>query len=225
MAREGGPPLRGKEKDFVACLTADRPVCILRFVKRNAVPTSEARQRIVETADRLFYKDGIHAVGIDRVIAEAGVAKATLYKHFRSKDELILAALQHREHLVLEFYRTELARHDGRPKEKLRALFNALKDRFASPGYRGCAMQNAALELANPAHPASKFVREYKRRFVEMIRGVVEEAAGKEAARLAPAIALLFEGAIVTAVIQGDPEAARVARDTALRLVEGAKAA
>jgi AcrR family transcriptional regulator len=68
--------------------------------------TSEARQCILETADRLFYQDGLHAVGIDRIIAEAEVAKMSLYKHFPSKDDLILAVLKHREEGVLEFFRS-----------------------------------------------------------------------------------------------------------------------
>src|SRR5262245_2695423 len=68
-------------------------------------PTSEARQRILETADRLFYQEGVRAVGVDRIIAEAGVAKMSLYKHFPSKDDLILAVLKHREVSVLEFFR------------------------------------------------------------------------------------------------------------------------
>src|SRR4249920_676858 len=73
--------------------------------------TSEARQRILETADRLFYREGVRAVGIDRIIAEAEVAKMSLYKHFPSKDDLILAALKHREEGVLEFFRSAIERH------------------------------------------------------------------------------------------------------------------
>src|SRR3954465_7327026 len=91
--------------------------------------TSEARQRILETADRLFYQDGIRAVGIDRIIAEAGVAKMSLYKHFPSKDDLILAVLQYREQSVLEFFHSAMERH-GKAKSPLRAFFAALKEWF-----------------------------------------------------------------------------------------------
>ena len=73
--------------------------------------TSEARQRLLETADRLFYQDGVRAVGIDRIIAEAGVAKMSLYKYFPSKDDLILAVLEHREENVLAFFRAAMERH------------------------------------------------------------------------------------------------------------------
>src|SRR5213595_2429766 len=181
--------------------------------------TSEARQRILETADRLFYGNGIRAVGIDRIIAEAGVAKMSLYKHFPSKDDLILAVLQHREEGVLEFFRSAMERHGNRAKSPLRAFFAALKDFFESPGFRGCPFQNAAVELADPAHPGTEFVRGHKQRFSEFLRGLVEQTVGRAAAKVAPAVAILVEGAIMTAVIQGNPESADVARDAALRLV------
>jgi AcrR family transcriptional regulator len=180
---------------------------------------SEARQRVLETADRLFYREGVRAVGIDRIIAEAGVAKMTLYAHFPSKDDLILAVLRHREHGVLEFFRSAMERHAKKARSPLRAFFAALKEWFETPGFRGCAFQNAAVELADPAHPGTEFVRGHKRRFGEFLRGLVEEAIGKAAAKVAPAVTLLVEGAIVTAVIQGRPDAADVARDAALKLV------
>jgi AcrR family transcriptional regulator len=186
--------------------------------------TSEARQRILETADRLFYQDGIRAVGIDRIIAEAGVAKMSLYKHFQSKDDLILAVLQHREQNVLEFFRSAMERHGKKAKTPLRAFFAALKDFFESPGFRGCPFQNAAVELADPAHPGTEFVRGHKLRFSEFLRGLVEQTVGKAAAKVAPAVNILVEGAIITAVIQGNPDAADVARDAALKLLAEEKA-
>lgn len=185
--------------------------------------TSETRQRILETADRLFYQDGIRAVGIDRIIAEAGVAKMSLYKHFPSKDELILAVLKYREEKVLQFFATAMERHGKRMKDKLRAFFAALKDWFESPGFRGCAFQNAAVELADPAHAGTQFVRDHKRRFQDFLAGLIGESIGKGAARVAPAVGLLVEGAIVTAVIQGTPQAVDVARDAALKLVAEAE--
>ncbi len=181
--------------------------------------TSEARQRILETADRLFYRDGIRAVGIDRIIAEAEVAKMSLYKHFPSKDDLILAVLKYREQGVLEFFRSAMERHGKKAKNPLRAFFAALKEWFETPGFRGCAFQNAAAELADPAHPGTEFVRGHKQRFGEFLFGLVEAAVGKTAVKVAPAVALLVEGAVVTAVIQGTPNAADVARDAALKLV------
>ena len=185
--------------------------------------TSEVRQRILETADRLFYQDGIRAVGIDRIIAEADVAKMSLYKHFPSKDDLILAVLRYREEKLLEFFTAGMERNSKRTKDKLRGFFATLKDFFESPGFRGCAFQNAAVELADPAHAGTQFVKEHKRRFQEFLTGLVEESLGKGAAKVAPAVGLLVEGAIVTAVIQGSPDAVDVARDAALKMVAVAK--
>jgi AcrR family transcriptional regulator len=181
--------------------------------------TSEARQRILETADRLFYQDGIRAVGIDRIIAEANVAKMSLYKHFSSKDDLILAVLKHREESVMSFFRSAMAQHGKKARSPLRAFFAALKEWFQTPDFRGCAFQNAAIELAAPTHPGTEFVRGHKQRFSGLLRGLVEEAVGKAAAKVAPAVVLLVEGAIVTAVVQGSPDAADVARDAALKLL------
>src|SRR4051794_20326089 len=185
---------------------------------------SEVRQRLLETADRLFYRDGVRAVGIDRIIAEAGVAKMSLYKHFPSKDDLILAVLKHREEGVLAFFRAAMERHGRKAKSPLRAFFAALKDFFESPGFRGCPFQNAAVELADAAHPGTAFVRGHKQRFSEFLRGLVEQTVGRAAAKVAPAVSLLVEGAIITAVIQGDPDAADVARDAALKLLAEEKA-
>src|SRR5262249_34366546 len=103
--------------------------------------TSEARQRILETADRLFYRDGIRAVGIDRIVAEANVAKMSLYKHFPSKDDLILAVLMYREEGTLAFFRSAIERYAKKAKSPLRAFFAALKEWFETPGFRGCPFQ------------------------------------------------------------------------------------
>jgi AcrR family transcriptional regulator len=185
--------------------------------------TSKARQRILETADRLFYEEGFRTVGIDRIIGEAEVAKATLYVHFPSKDDLILAVLQHREQCTSEFFRTSMGRH-AKVKGPLGPFFAALREWFETPGFRGCAFQNAAVELADPKHPGTEFARGYKQRFGEFLRGLIEGSVGGKAARLTPAVSLLVEGAIVTAAMQGKPDAVDVARDAATRLisVEGA---
>ena len=158
---------------------------------------ASARQRLLDAADRLFYSEGFRAVGIDRIIAESGVAKMTLYSHFRSKDDLILAVLRHREEQFLAW--------------------------FASPGFRGCAFINASVELADAGHPGSVFTRQHKERFHAFLAKLIEESLGESAARLSPAVALLIEGAIVTAVIRGSSDPAEVAREAAKRLVSRPK--
>ena len=181
---------------------------------------SDARQRIVETAERLFYAEGIRAVGIDRIIAEAEVAKMTLYNHFPSKDDLILAVLEFRETQVDEMFAKAIERHLRKEMNKLEAFFAALKDWFKSPGFRGCSFINARVELADPSHPASKFSACHKERFHRMLNEIITETAGANAATsLTPPIALMVEGAIVMAVMEQSAKPAEVARDAALSLV------
>ena len=184
--------------------------------------SSEARERLLETADRLFYAEGVRAVGIDRVIAEAGVAKMTLYAHFPSKDDLIVAALRYREEQVGAFFEAAMARHAGPGRDALAVFFAALKDWFRSPDFRGCAFQNAAIELADRDHAGSRFAREHKLRFAGQLKEFVGASAGEVGAGAVPAIVLLVEGAIMTALMHGDADAADVARDAAVALV-GAK--
>ena len=191
-------------------------------MERNKA-TSEVRERVLATADRLFYRNGVRAVGIDRIIAEAEVAKMSLYKYFRSKDDLILAVLQYREEKILEFFAKGMEREEKRTGDKLRAFFVVLKELCGSPGFRGCPFQNTAVELADATHAATVYAKGHKNRFQEFLAGLVEESLGKESAKVSLAVGLLVEGAIVTTVIQGSPEAVDVARDAALQLVARAK--
>lgn len=183
----------------------------------------DARQRILETAERLFYAEGIRAVGIDRIIAEAGVAKMTLYNHFASKDDLILAVLQLREQQVDAMFTKSIERHARNGSDRLNGFFTALQEWFDSRGFRGCSFINAAVELADSNHPASQFSTAHKGRFHDMLADIILETAGKKAAKAAPAVALLVEGAIVTAVLEKSSDAAEVARQASLALVSKAK--
>src|SRR6478752_1232625 len=107
--------------------------------------SGSARERLLQAADQLFYAEGIHSVGIDRVIEHAGVAKASLYKHFGSKDELVRAYLD-RRHAARQLRITEmLGRYDA-PRDRLLGVFEVLADISARPGFRGCAFVNASAE-------------------------------------------------------------------------------
>lgn len=184
-----------------------------------------ARERIVETASRLFYAEGVRAVGVDRIIAEAGVAKMTLYNHFASKDDLVLAVLEHREGQVNAMFAAGIERHVAAGMDRLSAFFAAMREWFESPGFRGCAFINTTAELANGAHPAVRFAAAHKRRFHEMLAAIVSETAGERAGGLAPAIALLVEGAIVAAMMETGGGAAAVARDAAWDLIAAHRSA
>lgn len=181
--------------------------------------TPDARQRILETADRLFYSEGLQAVGVDRIIVEADVAKMTLYNHFGSKDELILAVLRERDKQVERFFREAIERYVSKGQDRIEAFFSTLRDWFKSQGFRGCIFMNSTIELADPSHPASKFVKDHKVRFSAFLEEILEESLGRSAKKMAPAIMLLVEGAILSAVVHGSVKSAEVARDAAMQLL------
>ena len=189
-------------------------------MSKTRTKKSDARQRIVETAERLFYAEGVRAVGIDRIIAEAEVAKMSLYNHFASKDDLILAALEYREQKFDALFEKWMAKHVKAGFNRLEAFFAALKDWFKSSGFRGCMFINACAELADANHEGSKFSARHKERFHEMLKQTIAETAGEKAAEeMSRAIALLVEGAIISAVMEKSPKPADVAKAAALALV------
>ncbi len=180
---------------------------------------SDARQRILATADRLFYAEGINSVGIDRIIAEAEVAKMTLYKHFPSKDDLVLAVLKYRDNKVMEYFTETIEQSVKKGKDPLAAFFTALKKWFASPTFRGCIFINTAAEVADPQHAAAVFSTAHKARFHAMLSDIVQRSVGDTGKPFVPAIALLVEGAIVAAVMNSTPNPALVAKNAAMELV------
>ncbi|MAS43109.1 MAG: TetR family transcriptional regulator [Rhodobacteraceae bacterium] len=184
------------------------------------------RDHLIETALRMFYAGGFNATGIDRILAESGVAKMTLYKHFRSKDELILAALHRRDEQFRNWLMGEMERASHDPAARLLAMFDALAiwfrgEAFKGMGFSGCAFINAASEFAAPDHPAHRAAAEHKLRIVDYLERLATEAGAADPRALAEALALLKEGAIATAQVRGMPEAAATAR----RIAEGLIAA
>ena len=184
---------------------------------------SNARKRIVETAEKLFYSEGIRAVGIDRVIAEAWVAKMTLYNHFPSKDDLVVEVLKYREEQFNLYLRQRMLEHQSQGLNSLKAFFAALKDWFQCSDYPGCAFLNALAELADSNPTATDFCSDHKRRFKEQLTEIIIESAGTQAAAVAPAICILVEGAIVTAVSEGNADAAGIAEQAAEILISQTK--
>jgi AcrR family transcriptional regulator len=184
-------------------------------------PPATPRQRILDTARVLFYRRGVTNVGINEIIAESGVAKATLYAHFATKDELIL-----------EFMRQGDARWVTWLDERVRALapdararplavFGALAEWFALPFFRGCLLGNAATELADPQHPAQTILADHKERVRTLLEGYLAEADAPDPAALASQFLLLMEGATAVARITKNPDAAQQAQAVARALLGG----
>ena len=191
------------------------------------MPAPSRRDELIETALRLFYTHGIHATGIDRILAEAGVAKMTLYKHFRSKEELVLAALRRRDELFRNWLMTAMDRASPDPRERLLALFDALDEWFHERalnafGFHGCAFIKAAGEYDAAEDPVHRACAEHKRLIVEYLRKLAAEAGAADPTALAEQLALLKEGAIVTAQVRGLRSAALDAKVIARSLIEAA---
>jgi len=163
------------------------------------------RQLIVETAYRLFKRDGIHATGIDKIIAEAGIAKMTMYRHFPSKDELIVAVLDWRagrfEHVL-----RELDQSTETIGMKISRVFDWHATWFASPGFHGCLFQHALGEYGDPAHPVFKAVERQKTGLQRWLYRLVSSSMAEvEAQTAARALHMLIEGATLLAHLgQGD---------------------
>ncbi|HEY9392945.1 MAG TPA: helix-turn-helix domain-containing protein [Nocardioides sp.] len=126
---------------------------------------SEARDRLLSTASRLFYAEGLHSVGVDRVIAEAQVTRATLYRHFRSKDELVVAYLTQADEAIRA--RVDAARAEVEdPDDLIRAVGRSIAADIQSEGFRGCAFLNAAAEYPDPAHMVHQAVLKHRQWFL-----------------------------------------------------------
>jgi AcrR family transcriptional regulator len=188
----------------------------------RASAKGDAKDAVLQTAERLFYAEGYRAVGVDRVIAESGVAKATFYRHFPSKDELLLAVLEGRDARLsaeLERRACELTVHAS---ERPLALFDALADWMSEPSFRGCAFLNSMIEVADPAHPVHAAAHRHKSNLARLFRRFLAEAGVARAEELAEQLVLLLDGAIVTALREGGSGAAGRARAIARLLVQSA---
>lgn len=171
--------------------------------------SSAARDRILRAAHDLFYRDGVRATGIDRVIAESGVAKLTFYRHFPSKNDLVLAYLDFRHDAWMAWFDDALRRHGG----NVAALVPALAEWFQDEAYRGCAFLNSVGELADALPEVKEVTRRHKTdmaRTIETLlpRGAATTAAGRRRRLLANDLATVIDGAIIRAQYDADPKAA-----------------
>jgi AcrR family transcriptional regulator len=179
------------------------------------------RDRIMATACRLFYNEGIQAVGIQRIIDEAGIAKASLYAHFASKDDLVAAYLEAKATGVRATLGAHLDNPRLGPKAKILKFFDMMVDAAGDPAFRGCAFQNASAEVADRTHPIRVAVCAQRQWLRESFQRLAREIAGSGATgdRLATVLMVLYDGAAATAVADGDPNAARHARWAAEKML------
>lgn len=181
---------------------------------------TSARDRLLAAANELFYEEGIHTVGIDRVIERAGVAKASLYSTFGSKDALVRAYLASRQEAEQRRV-TDALGHGATPRERLLAVFDRLAELAAEPDFRGCAFTRASAESAGEScvREVSDASRSWLRSvFVEIARS----AAVADPEHLGRQLVLLYDGATVVAQLDRDPRAAADARDIAAMVFDAA---
>lgn len=182
-------------------------------------PPSEISEQIVNVAGALFYRQGIRAVGIDRIIAETSIAKATLYRHFPSKDHLVAAYLTQRHARVIGAL-NEVTRAIEQPRDQIAAIFESLFAKVDSPEFRGCAFALAVAEHGDSERVVS-VAREHKRAVRAIFKAIMLRA-GATSEQPAAHLALLYEGALATVAVDRDPNAVLVARDCALTVFDGA---
>lgn len=177
-------------------------------------------QQLVETALRLFYRKGFHATGIDTILAGAGVSKMTLYKHFGSKDGLILAALRLRSYRWRRWFEGFVEGATEDPQERLLATFDALNQWTNSRDFNGCMFINAAAEFPRRSDPVRTAVNEHRKLVLDYIRSLSDAAGARDSEQLARQIFLLNEAIIVDAQVSNDNAAAEAAKLAARLLLK-----
>jgi AcrR family transcriptional regulator len=183
-------------------------------------PQLGARERILDSAYKLFSRRGIRAVGVDEVIDRAAVAKATLYRHFPSKDDLALAFLERRELLwTIGWVEAEARSRGTTPEEQLLAIFDLFDEWFHRDDFEGCSFVNVLLEIGDLEHPVGKASAKHLENIRTVVRTLAEEAGLREPEEFARSWHILMKGSIVQAG-EGDLDAAKRAQKMAHALID-----
>jgi AcrR family transcriptional regulator len=176
---------------------------------------SEARSRLLEAASGLFYREGVNNVGVDRIVSEASVTRATFYRHFPSKEHLVLSYLQAAHDGIVERMSAALAIDD--PRERLRAIGDDIVAQIKSPGFQGCAFIKVASEFDDPDDAVRQAVAAHRKWFAKVVRTAFADAGNPNSANPARHFVMLRDGAMVAAYLDGLKQAA----DTFNRGVDG----
>ncbi|MCI0401022.1 MAG: TetR family transcriptional regulator [Gammaproteobacteria bacterium] len=183
---------------------------------------SSKREQLIDTAVELFYRDGFHATGIDKILSNSGVSRMTLYNHFRSKDELILAALHRMDEQWRNWFMRSVEHQADTPYDRLLAIFDVLGEWFRQKNFSGCLFVKASAEFSKPGHPIHAAAAEHNRLVYEYVRGLAELAGAKNPAELARQIRTLMEGALIIACVSTRVKAAEEAKDMVKILMQNA---
>lgn len=183
-------------------------------------PPATGRGRLVHVAIELFYSHGFQAVGVDQILAAAGVTKTTFYKHFESKDDLVVAAIQQRDQWEMQAWTQAVQKLAGDdPKDQLLAFFDVLDVWFNAPDFRGCQFINAAAEFPNPHDPVHAVAAEHKRKNRDFFRDLAAAAGADDSEAFADRYTALVEGTLVLRQVHGRDDAATVIKPAVESLV------
>jgi len=180
------------------------------------------RDRILTTAGELFYREGVRAVGVDLIVAESGVAKTSLYRHFATKDELVPAFVGKENDDYWKKWEQVTARHRGDAKAELTAQLAAIARHIVEPGYRGCPFLNVANEFPERGHPARAAATKNKPELHRRIRVLAERIGARVPHALADQLVLLIDGAYANAALSGRAGPARSLLPAARALIGAA---
>jgi len=182
------------------------------------------RDELVDKALRAFYAHGFHATGMDRLVQVTGISKTSMYKHFRSKEELILAVLKLRDAQFRDWLFRRMASLGKTPRDQLLAMFDALGEWCIDPGFRGCMFVKAASEFQEPDDPIHTQAAHHKGLLFDHFRDLAAEAGAADPEGVARQLLILKEGAIVCAQVEGCREACSQAKAAAATLLDSALA-
>ena len=185
----------------------------------NAKPEGSARDRLLVAATELFYAEGVHTVGIDRVIERAGVAKASLYSTFGSKEELVRAYLAGRAEARQRRVSERIARYDN-PRDRILGIFDLLGEQIAAPTYRGCAFINASAEGPRSETKVTRACSDSRGWLRDLLIALAREAGAADPVTLGRRLVLLYDGATIGASMDGDLNSAAEARAMAVALLD-----
>ncbi|AZE61048.1 HTH-type transcriptional regulator YjdC [Pseudomonas fluorescens] len=185
----------------------------------NDIASTETRDIILDVTEKLIYRHGIAATGMDLLVKTAGVSRKSIYRYFANKDELVIAALQRRDERWMQWLRSEVERNED-SGERLLGLFSALKGWFGSADFRGCAFINTSGETGNAQDPVRLLAKAHKQKLFEYALELCQAHGNPDPERQAAQLLILIDGAITVALVMGDSTAADNAQCMARTLLQ-----
>ncbi|WP_012052484.1 TetR family transcriptional regulator [Pseudomonas putida] len=182
-------------------------------------PMTDTREKILATAEKLIYENGIHATGMDLLVKTSGVARKSIYRYFANKDDVAAAALNARDIRWMTWFRSECEKAQT-PEARILGIFDALKSWFASDGFRGCAFINTAGEVGDADDPVRQIAKLHKQKLLDYTLELTSALGVNDPTGLAKQLLLIIEGTITVAHVMGDHSALDSAREIAKVLLK-----